>query len=464
MSRRSKTGLTRRQFLFLSAGGFGAAVAGFGSRGNPMLQASGTPVATAAAPDEGPGSGIDPKDVTGKVEIWGYVGTIDHFKAAGPKLEAKYPGLQLVFQEWQYNDAHANVLNALTSGIGVPDLANFDVDYTGSFGPGLTDLTAQFAPLVNDFVPIAVKLATYQGKLVGVPQDNEPMGFAYRKDVFDKYGITEDNLATWDGFVTAGKKLWKDSGNTIKMLALDSPGSDMPIVGDPHQVHEVFLQQAGYPGTFFNKADDKVIVDEPEAIAAIKVFKTIVDPDVAWVSQQTTASIGLYKAGQAVTNICPAWWQFALSSTLPDESGDWRVMRLPALPTGNRRYAFQIPTVTGIPLQAANPKAAWAVLYDAQMSPAAQQAFYDNSHILPTNKAVVARLNDTPIPYFGGQKVYELLNEVLQDIPEVYFGRGWPEARAILTTGIEPIMRGEVSVDDGMHAAAQDMRSKLNKG
>jgi lactose/L-arabinose transport system substrate-binding protein len=185
---------------------------------------------------------------------------------------------------------------------------------------------------------------------------------------------------------------------------------------------------------------------------------------VAWIFQQTTASIALYKAGLAVTNIFPAWWQFAAQQTLPDESGLWRVMRLPALAAGGIRYAFQIPTVTGIPLKSANPTGAWAVLYDAQFSPEAQQAFYDNSHILPTNKDVVAKLNTTEIPYFGGQKVYGLLDEVLKDIPEVYFGRGWPEARAILTSGIEPIMRGEVTVEDGMHNAAEEMRSKLNKG
>ncbi len=445
-SKRSRNGLSRRDFLRLSAGGLGAAAlarpfGGFGPWSQPAQQTA-----------------------TGRVEIWGYHGTIDHFKAAKPDLEKKYPGLQIVTQEWDYNEAHANVLNALTSGQGVPDLVNFDVDYTGGFGAGLLDLTEKFKPFVDQYVPIAVNLATYQGKVVALPQDNEPMGFAYRKDIFDKYQITEDDIATWAGFVEAGKKLWKDSGNKIKMILFSTPGDEMPVVGDPHQIHEVFLQEAGYPGVFFNKADDKVIVDEPAAIAAIKVFKTICDPDVAFTFQDRNSAPASYKAGFVATNICPAWWQYALQTNMPDQSGLWRVMRLPALEKGGRRYAFQIPTVTGIPMQAPNPDGAWAVLHDAQLTEEAQQKFYDNSHILPTNKNVVAKLNDTEIPYFGGQKVYKLLDEVLQDIPEVYFGRGWPEARAILTTGIEPIMRSDVSVEDGMHAAAEEMRSKLNKG
>jgi hypothetical protein len=37
------------------------------------------------------------------------------------------------------------------------------------------------------------------------------------------------------------------------------------------------------------------------------------------------------------------------------------------------------------------------------------------------------------------------------------------EARAILTSGIEPIMRGEISVEDGLHESAEEMRRRLNK-
>ena len=439
------TGMSRRNFLRAAAGTVGAVgLAPVGKLG-PWLK----------PPQQG--------TVTGKVEIWGYTGTIDHFIAAKDTLEKKYPGLQIVTQQWEYDTAHQNVLNALVSGQGVPDLVNFDVDYTGGFGAGLSDLTEKFKPYVDQYVEIAVKLGTYQGKLVGLPQDNEPMGFAYRSDIFDKYKITEDDLATWAGFVEAGKKLWKDSGQTIKMISMDAPGSQMPVLGIPHQIHEVFLHLAGYHGVFFDKDDTKVILEEPTAIAAIKVFKTICDPDVSFISQTTDASLAAYKAGLAATNIFPAWWQYALASNLPDEKGNWRVMKLPALEKDGLRAAFQIPTVTGIPAQAPNPDGAWAVLYDAQMTEEAQQKFYDNSHILPTNKKVVTKLEDTPLDYFGGQKVYGLLDSTLKDLDYVSFGKGWPQARAIMTSGIEPIMRGEQTVEDGMHAVAEEMRRKLNK-
>jgi lactose/L-arabinose transport system substrate-binding protein len=439
--------LSRRQFLYLSALGVSAAT--LSRLGIARMQDSG------------------PQNVTGPVSIWGYTGTIDSYNAAKDALIAKYPGLEIATQQFSYLEAHANILNALVSGIGVPDVVNFDVNYVGDFAAGMFDLTERFAPYADDFMSIAVQLAKGpDGKLCGLPQDNQPMGMAYRVDILEQYGITEDDLATWDGFIEAGKKLWKDSGETIKMISIDAPGSQMAVLGAPHQVHEVFLHLAGYHGVFFNKEDDKVIIDEPDAIAGIEVFRKVFsDPEVAYSFQTTDSSVAAYQSGLVATNICPAWWPLGLKSQLADQSGNWRIMRLPALQEGGLRAAFQIPTVTGIPAAAPNIDGAWGVLYEVQLTEEAQMKFYEvTGGILPTHKKVVAQLEETPVDYFGGQFIYKLFGEILADLPDVWFGRGWVEARAILTSGIEPILRGEVSVEDGLKNSADEMRTKLGKG
>jgi lactose/L-arabinose transport system substrate-binding protein len=449
-NKHSSRGLSRRDFLRMSAGGVGAAALPGLSNFQPLLK---------------PFYQEGPQNVTGRVEVWGYTGTADPYIAATEALVEKYPGLEIVTQQYDYLSAHANILNALTSGVGIPDVVNFDVDYVGDFAAGMLDLSDRFAPFEENYVPIAVQLArSTDGKLLGLPQDNEPMGFAYRADIFEEYGITEDDLATWEGFAEAGRKLWTDSGETIKMIAMDAPGSQMPVLGGPHQIHEVFFHLAGYHGVFFNREDDTVIIDEPAAVAAIEVFKSILDPDVAYTSQTTDSSLAAYQAGLIATNICPAWWPLGLKSQLADQTGLWRIMRLPALEEGGLRAAFQIPTVTGIPAQAPNPDGAWGVLYEVQLTEEAQWQFYEVTNgILPTHKNVVSELETMEIEYFGGQKVYQLFGEILADLDDVWFGRGWVEARDILTRGIEPIMRGEIPVEDGLHESAEEMRRSLNK-
>src|SRR3954469_7496789 len=101
---RSKA-LTRRDFLKLSAGGLGAAAVGASRMGQmSWLKPSYLQECTPEATDQG----VDPATMTGHVLIWGYNGTIDHYKAAKDGLEAKYPGLTIETQEFGYLDAHAN--------------------------------------------------------------------------------------------------------------------------------------------------------------------------------------------------------------------------------------------------------------------------------------------------------------------------------------------------------------------
>ena len=89
MSRMNRSkGLSRRDFLRLSGTGLGAAALGSRMGRMPWL----TPSYLQDATEE---PGPDPATMTGHVLIWGYNGTIDHYKAAKPALEAKYPGLTM---------------------------------------------------------------------------------------------------------------------------------------------------------------------------------------------------------------------------------------------------------------------------------------------------------------------------------------------------------------------------------
>ncbi len=307
---------------------------------------------------------------TGEVEIWGWLGADNHFIAArdAGRYAAMFPDLTVTPVRFSCPDAHANLLNALTSGLNVPDLVNFHASYTNSFADGLLDLGERFAPYSQHFPPRILNLAISADRVVGVPQDIEPVALAYRADIFERYGITEDDLATWEGYVEAGRKLWRDSGETIKMIAMDAPGSQMAVFGAPHQVHEVFLHLAGYHGVFFDREDRAVIIDERQALIAFETFQTITAPEVAWIFQNPTVSVEAYRAGRVATNICPAWWIVVLSTEFSDQAGLWRLMPLPALRPGFPRAALQIPTLTGIPLMALNPDAAWEVLYDTQIT------------------------------------------------------------------------------------------------
>ncbi len=72
-------------------------------------------------------------------------------------------------------------------------------------------------------------------------------------------------------------------------------------------------------------------------------------------------------------------------------------------------------------------------------------------------------LSDQPDEYFGGQKTFQLWDEIARDCPKVFFGTGFLEAQQIFGAHLPDILSGAKSVEDGLHAAAEEMRQKLNK-
>ena len=88
---------------------------------------------------------------------------------------------------------------------------------------------------------------------------------------------------------------------------------------------------------------------------------------------------------------------------------------------------------------------------------------YDKYHILPAWAPLLTELGDQPDEYFGGQKTFQLWDEIARDAPKVFFGTGFLEAQQIFGAHLPDILSGAKSVEDGLHETAEEMRQKLNK-
>jgi lactose/L-arabinose transport system substrate-binding protein len=451
MSSRNGNPLSRRDFLRLTAGAATAAILASGDFERVLAQES-TP-----SPTLTPIPGL-----SGDVVVWGWTGVFEQFQAVIPQMKQLYPDVNVRVEEMSYEDTHTNILAAVNTGVGVPDVVNFDVNHLGEFGAGLADLTDKLQPYLDEIIPISVKLATYKDRILGVPQDSQPVGMFYRSDLFAKYGLNAEQILTYDDLIQAGKTVSSATSGEVKMLAMDV-GSKLSL-GDPHLIIDLLLVQNGLGGTYFNRDDDKVVVDTPEAIEAMEALKGISDPDVCFTDMADDAATAAYAADKILATFAPGWFPLAMTGNLPQLAGKWSMMRLPAIKTGGLRASYQIPTVSAIPKDSTNRDAAWELIRLAQVSLEAQLGFNEaTGGIMPTWKRALEVLRDKPADYFGGQKIYALYIDIAQDIPDVWFGRGWPEARSIMRNYTEPVIRREQSPEEACRAAAEEMRLKLNK-
>jgi ABC-type glycerol-3-phosphate transport system substrate-binding protein len=254
--------------------------------------------------------------------VWGWEGTYEGIQSQIPAFNQKHPDVMVNVQTYDYDTVHTNLLNAIVAGTGAPDLCAIDVLRLTQYIDGLVDLSAHRAEYEDYFVPPTLDLGSYQGKLYGLSTDSEPVGVLYRKDIWDQYGISEEDIETWADLAEAGNKLNQDSGGSVSLYGM---------LANQYQLYEILAVEQGFSGYYFDETDTKVIVDDPKAIAAAEVMKQLWDSKGALRNFGTDYyddSIVVLKSSQAASLlVSPAWFPFYLTQQIPEQSGKWRLMR-----------------------------------------------------------------------------------------------------------------------------------------
>ncbi len=205
-----------------------------------------------------------------------------------------------------------------------PDV--FNIEY-----PQLPDFVSQGAvqdisSLVDDslkgkYLPQAAELTALGGRTWALPLDVAPQTFFYRKDLFQKAGITVPR--TWDEFRGAAKKLKTAQPETrIATFFPDDPTT-----------FEAMAWQNG--ARWFTAGDDawKVNLKGPETGKAADYWQKMVDDDLVQVqpsfSQQWTASL---QKGETAGYLGASWGAGVLKANLgsaPGMDGNWAVAAMP---------------------------------------------------------------------------------------------------------------------------------------
>jgi lactose/L-arabinose transport system substrate-binding protein len=455
--------ITRRHFLRLSASATaGAVLVACGSEAAAPTTAPVAPTAAGAtalpagAPTEAPAVATGE---SGTLTVWGFEGTYEGIESQVDAFTQKFPNVKVDIKKFGYEDTHTNLLNAIVAGTGAPDMVGIDVLRLTQYVDGLTDLSEQAKPFLDQFVPPTVSLGSYKGKFYGLATDSEPVGMFYRTDLWGQYGIKEEDVETWADLAIASAKFNEASQGKVSLIAMSANDA---------QLYEVLAVEQGFPGYYFNKDDTQVIVDDPKMVEAVNALKQL------WSAKGVLQNVngGSYgdemtaalKSGKVATQLMgAAWYPITLTQNMPELAGKWRLMRVPAIKKGGPRIAYQYPTVWVIPQQSKLISSAWELARMSLIGDGARR-LYDKTKILPAYKPLLDELETKSDDYFGGQKLVELSRAIAKDTPDVFFGTGFTEAQEIMGNHLQEILNGQKSAEDGLHAAAQEMREKLKKG
>lgn len=270
-----------------------------------------------------------PPQPAGQLIFWGHD---DHpIDLAATGFVEKYPEVEWISPHPA--DMGQKMRAAMAAAEGCPDLYWAEADEAQDWGCQglLVDLTDFLAPDKDNYHPLKWNetVVPTTGRNIGWPGDISVSGWYYRADLMDDlgYGDVDFGALTYDEFCEIASEL-RAKGKYLFLFPAAGWYQAMVCFG-----YRLF--QVG--GSMVSKDGQKITVADEYGVEAMRITKQLWDSggglDVDWLSPPYFAAM---KADELIGQFAAAWetgfWE---SNLTPEEGGlgNWRVVRFPTGPT-----------------------------------------------------------------------------------------------------------------------------------
>jgi len=231
-------------------------------------------------------------------------------QAAADAYTALHPEVTFEILKLSGDDIYQKTVIDLKTGTGTYDVILIDDPKALQFQKAgwLSDLDAVYKKAGKavdaDFIPNLLDLcrlpAARSGKLYSLPFIGNVSLFAYRSDLFAKYGLKEPK--TWDDVLAAAKKIQGGEGEAVSGVVFRG------VKGNP--IVTAFLPVFwAFGGEIFD-AGGKPAIDSPEGVKALKFFLELAKYAPKGTPMNNTAQVRdtLLAGGAAIApEVWPAW-------------------------------------------------------------------------------------------------------------------------------------------------------------
>jgi multiple sugar transport system substrate-binding protein len=361
------------------------------------------------------------------VEMWIMPNSLEPVRDVEETLKpflAEHPNIKVKVSSVDWGAAWTKLTTAATSR-DVPDVVQVGSTWVGSIsGMGaLWDMSKKVDELggKDAFVPAAWKTSGLvdSGQVTTIPWIVDARALYYRTDVFKKLGLTKKDLATWDSFKKALKKI-KDAKLVIEGLEIAPLG--MPGKNDWNVVHNLSPWIWGAGGEYIADDYETSLLDSPQALEGVFFYLSLVrdgfvpteylEFNTAQVSSNfNQGSVAMYFDGP---------YEVRTLSTPPAQGGasegitakNFAAVPYPKGPKG--QYTFVGGSNLGIFKASKNKEEAFEVIKYLTSNYDAQLAYTKACGFLPARKEVFED------PYFSVDPARRVFKEALK------YGRTYP--------------------------------------
>ena len=388
-------------------------------------------------------------------------GYIKFFTEAAPLAEENSDfTYDLTVTKSDASDLVTKLIAQAVAGTGTPDVAGLEIGAFARMLRGditselLADLTADVEPFQDDLIAGRLTPFSKDGALYALDSDTPVTVLYHRSDEFERLGI-DPEFGTWENLAEIGRSLAETEEVSLGAIAVNDPGGTV-------QCFHIHLLQRG--GDLFD-ADGNPTLQTPEAEETLAFLVDGVQSGfLATVADMYGPSIqsGL-KSGKILAVNMPSWFSsYGIQPNVPEQAGQWRVAAVPVFEGGGHRTG--VGGGTGFAALRDKPATAAArnLVVSTYLDPAQQVKRYKDMGYLPTLRSVYddPELLSLGNEYFGGQKLFEIFRDVIDDVPEVHQSADTAIMNTVLSGHVLRAFKGDVSPAQALADATDDFRGQ----
>ncbi|THE12500.1 sugar ABC transporter substrate-binding protein [Bacillus timonensis] len=328
-----------------------------------LTACSGENEAKPANSDDIKTAGSDIEDAT-ELSFWTFAGThADFYANAAERWNEQNPDkpIKLTVENYPFDQMHNNLLMALQSGSGAPDLVDIELAKFSNFLKGdiqLEPLNDLIEPELDKFIPERVSIYEKDGNYYGAPTHLGASVVYYNTEIMDEAGVNIDEIETWDDYIEAGKKVVEVTGKPMTTIADNWYG---------------IWPYAAQRGSDFFDENGELTLDSKENIETLEFINDLINkhkiaeiaPGGGYHSEEF---YGFMNDGGQASLVIPMFYMKDFTTYMPDLKGKVQIRPMPKWSDSDYQSATMGGTGTAVTSQSKHIDLAKEFLYFAKLS------------------------------------------------------------------------------------------------
>lgn len=358
---------------------------------------------------------------------------LDFFRVAVERWNEEFPdrAISLKAEAYPYDNMHNNLLLALQSGTGAPDIADIELNRFPNFmqgEPQLLPMNDYVESVLDQFIESRFDIYAKDENYYGIPFHVGATVAYYNQEIMDEAGVDIDTIETWDDYMEAGQQVVENTD--AKMITFET--------GDIWSFWPLIRQQ----GSDYFDEDGNIIINNETNVNTLQLmYDMIYEQEIADITPGGEVHVeefyGFMNDGGQASLIMPMWYMGRFTDYMPDLEGKMVIRPMPKWSEDGNRSAGAGGTGTVVTNQTEHAELAQDFLAYAKLSEEGNIAIWEVLGFDPPMWTVwdseEIRKDNKFYQYFG-EDIFDTLLELRDEIESINITEKNPDMQQELTT------------------------------